>query len=350
MNEGTFYFSDTHLGAGSENFDLVRRSFDALEKFYWEHYMQITKVVDLGDTVECWLPDKKHENPYLDHEVIVAARNMYENIFNGQKIDIVACAGNHQTHILGNKPIPEMSMIHSVEAANNFRDFLTKVFAGDSKADFEIFRGVKDIEDGVIAHHGDFLNAGNLDEVINTFDESMSIQEKMDVINESADMCVAMQKFWQKLRKFLWPCIQKWPERLPFSFVDASFPPLIFVRKIKSLIREAIHFTERPLVERWKNPIYDETLAQFELLRELSENPEGSAIVSGHFHAPGIVNDAKGFRGTVVSLGSWHDTNANPVVGIRTDMNRKKEFILAEFNPTLDKWYARDEKTIRNLT
>ena len=76
MNEGTFYFSDTHLGAGSENFDLVRRSFDALEKFYWEHYMQITKVVDLGDTVECWLPDKKHENPYLDHEVIVAARNI----------------------------------------------------------------------------------------------------------------------------------------------------------------------------------------------------------------------------------------------------------------------------------
>lgn len=349
MSEGTFYFSDTHIGAGPENFDLIDKSFSALPEFYREHYMDITKAVDLGDTVECWVPGEGHENPYLDNRVIGSARNMYGKIFNGNRVDIAAFTGNHQTHILEGAATPELASLHGDQAVVDFRNFLLKVFRDNPEADVEMIKGVEEVEEGVIAHHGDILNTQTLTKLFDSFDEGMSTQDKMAVISGSADISVAMQKVWQKFRKYLWPMIQKWPKWLP-SFVDVSFPPYLLAQKTKSWIREALSFTKRPLSERWKNPMYDEAIMQFELLKHSSDNPADSAIVSGHFHAPGIVSDAEGYDGTVVSLGAWHDTNTNPVVGIRTDLDDQKLFLLAEYEPVFDKWQIRDEKVIRGLS
>ncbi|MBU0727448.1 hypothetical protein KKA95_02065 [Patescibacteria group bacterium] len=347
--EGTFYFGDTHLGASSENFDLVRRSFANLQKFCRDQYIEITKAVDLGDTVECWVPDEKHKNPYLDNEVIRTAREMYRHIFfEGRQLNVTAFTGNHQTHILEGEATLDLSIFHSELAVSDFRDFLSKVFADNPDANFEMVRGVKEIEEGVIVHHGDILNTQVLAEMLDSFDGNMTIEDKLKIINGSGDITVAMQRVWQKFRRYLWPMIKKWPKWLP-SFVDVSFPPYLLFQKTKSWVREAMHFTKRSLDERWKNPMYDELITQFNLLRELSDDPEKSAIVSGHFHAPSIVSDAEGFNGTVVSLGAWHDVNTNPIAGIRFDTNAKKNFMLAEFEPTLDRWYVRDEKVIRDL-
>jgi len=333
-----------HLGASRENLDLVRRATDALPGFLEEKYLKVTKAVDMGDHTEDWLTAKEFGKPYENSEVIQATRSLYGAVFDDRQPVVLASAGNHQTEILDQHCTPDEAMRSSERASGDLSGFLAKVFASSPNADVSVFRGLKQTEDHIFAHHGDFLNVPErLREVLAELDDDMTPQQKMDWINSRPELYEDMQKnVWQKFKKYLWPALKNIPQ-----FVNMTFPSYVLNAKLKAVVREGTAFdTSRFLAERWKNPLFDETLLQYELLNKLTDKPESSAIVSGHLHVPGITGGAQGLPGTVVSLGAWHDTHLNPVTGISMRSNDHDIFLLNEFDPATNKWNIRDERQI----
>jgi hypothetical protein len=151
-----------------------------------------------------------------------------------------------------------------------------------------------------------------------------------------------MQERWRWFKKNLWPRLKALP---PGLFAKMTFPVYVRVFRELALRREKQEVqSTRSLAERQKNPIYSSVQLQFELLQQLTEEPEKSAIVSGHTHVPGLVSDINDCPGTVVTLGAWHDTHLKPVVGVSTEMDGRDVFILPEYDPMTKKWNIRDEK------
>ena len=158
MREASLYFSDAHLGAGKRNLDLVRASFGSLPAFLRERYLMVRQAIDLGDHTENWLTAKTFERPYVDAEVIGATREMYRNLFGDRKPVVLASAGNHQADILGNDCSAGEAMESSERARDELEVFLRRVFDDVPEADVSVFRGIRQTEENVFSHHGDFLN------------------------------------------------------------------------------------------------------------------------------------------------------------------------------------------------
>ncbi len=343
---GSLYISDVHIGASKNNFDLVNRGFSTLTTFLNDRRIMIKKVVDLGDTIECWIPDaidasRNTPESYADPEVVHAMRHVYSCVFEGRQPEVIACAGNHQTTIVEGVNSPFRSNNEADGARRDLQIFLCKVLEGTG-AKINMFGGVSEVEEGIIGHHGDLLNVGDeLRKVLEDIGgQEVDLGVGIDSLNEDDHLKMEMQKTWANFKKYLWPFL----DNVPKVISDSFFKVLVAKWKVEGLMNEGLR-SERAIGEMWKNPFSNFSKLQFEMLKALGVQHEHPLIVSGHTHLPSMVTNPKGYNGTAVSLGAWEACHENPIIGLRRAGESGDDFSLLEFDPSSSDegdWFVRD--------
>lgn len=351
--DASFYATDTHHG---DRENLIRdRQTEKLQELVDYYNLKINNVVLTGDVTEKWMHHEElwdnDEEEMKEKYTVPQHRKLYDALIKpGEESNVEALAGNHEIEVVGEGPktYVERAQKANKEAVENLHDIIrNKTLFDRPEINVNVQTGIKEVEEGVIVNHGDYIEGKNaLKKVLDSFDETMTREEKIDLINNNPEIYGEMQEVWQKRnREKLWPVIKgegivgKILKKVTQgNYSEALFVPFQNINDYKGFmntVKKSRSFRE--FMSNMNESNIDSILFQVELLKAIEEK-EKQVMVSGHLHLKGTHKTGKNLS---ISLGNWDNERRVPNAAIHvapTDDNPRDRWVIVEFDKNRDEW------------
>lgn len=315
--EANLYLSDQHFGEQNPRRAVMEKKF---QEFLQEYNFKIKKVVDCGDGLDCDLLEKSLGSNTEGREVVNSKEakdisDFYKEVV-GEDGSVSVFLGNHQTEIVEGEVTDESV----AKARDNSRQRLEKYIEKDlsSGISFEVLHGIQETEKNVVVEHGTYYDVfSTVREILSKFTEDMTLEEKLEKLNNEPNIEKELQKFWQKMKKNWW-IIQK----LGGENYEALFDIFHNFKDLESGINR-FKKTGVP----FSHSHNEHVLKQLELIEKL--NTEGKlTMISGHRHR----KDAQAKDGLLsISLGDWGHSNKTPSCAFHVPDGEIDRWVIAEY-------------------
>lgn len=197
--DAELYLGDKHHGEVNDRRAVMDKR---LAEFTGEINARVKKIVCTGDDLGCEVLSKSLGKSDEEIAEINAAeaggfvKSLQGVMPEGGKVRVML--GNHQAEVVEGAVTRESVAVTQDRSVKKLEKYIDDEIAAEMPGvSFEVMTGIQEMDDRVVVEHGTYYDVfSTVREVLKNFDESMSLQEKFQVLNDTPEIGMALQKMW----------------------------------------------------------------------------------------------------------------------------------------------------------